>query len=238
MIKPLLLSAMIAGILSSVHGIALADMNSAVEAATAEAKQIGTEKATSVINTATDMASAKVQALLGTDNSTAISEEQLQKYRNAANQMLTALKGELQTAMKGGGPIAALEVCQSKAPAIGQQLSQQHGFTMARTSLKVRNDQNAPDAWEKSVLEKFEARKAQGEDPMHIEYAATVEVNGKPAMRYMKAIPTAQLCTICHGSALTAEVSAKIDELYPNDQARGFQAGDLRGAFTFTEMLK
>lgn len=48
----------------------------------------------------------------------------------------------------------------------------------------------------------------------------------------MKAIPTAALCVKCHGESIEAEVEAKLKELYPNDQARGFKEGDLRGAFT------
>lgn len=50
----------------------------------------------------------------------------------------------------------------------------------------------------------------------------------------MKAIPTAALCVKCHGETIDPEVEAKLKALYPNDQARGFKEGDLRGAFTLS----
>ncbi|MGM0774574.1 MAG: c-type heme family protein, partial [Pseudomonadota bacterium] len=38
----------------------------------------------------------------------------------------------------------------------------------------------------------------------------------------------------CHGKSIDPEVKAKLDELYPEDQATGFSEGDLRGAFVVT----
>ena len=40
-------------------------------------------------------------------------------------------------------------------------------------------------------------------------------------------------CEMCHGepAAVAEEVRARIDEHYPDDQALGFTAGDLRGWF-------
>jgi hypothetical protein len=37
---------------------------------------------------------------------------------------------------------------------------------------------------------------------------------------------------------LQPELKAEILRLYPNDQATGFRAGDLRGAFTVTQTLE
>jgi hypothetical protein len=51
----------------------------------------------------------------------------------------------------------------------------------------------------------------------------------------MKAIPTAAQCLNCHGESISPEVDAKLKALYPNDQARGFKEGDLRGAFTLAK---
>ena len=49
--------------------------------------------------------------------------------------------------------------------------------------------------------------------------------------RYMSAIVTQPLCLTCHGSEIAPEVAAEIARHYPEDQATGFAAGDLRGAF-------
>lgn len=50
----------------------------------------------------------------------------------------------------------------------------------------------------------------------------------------MRAIVIEPPCLACHGEALAAPVAAAIDALYPQDEARGYRAGELRGAFTIT----
>ena len=89
------------------------------------------------------------------------------------------------------------------------------------------------------VAKKFIADIKGGADAMKLEHAEVVEADGKKTFRYMKPIMTAgQPCLACHGSELKLEVSAKIKELYPNDQATGFSAGDMRGAFTVSKVME
>ncbi|HRC72244.1 MAG TPA: DUF3365 domain-containing protein [Candidatus Competibacter sp.] len=153
--------------------------------------------------------------------------------REAAQQFGAALKEALQHAIDNGGPANGISVCHDKAGQIAAEFSQQKGILIGRTSLKTRNPNNAPDNWELAVLKQFEARKDQGEPADSLEFAAVIEDDqGKKTFRYMKAIPTAALCVKCHGESIEAEVEGKLKELYPNDQARGFKEGDLRGAFT------
>lgn len=147
------------------------------------------------------------------------------------------LKGELEGAMKSGGPVNAIAVCNQKAPGIAKQHSAAKGWGVGRTSLKIRNPANTPDAWEIHVLKRFEERKAAGEKPDQLEHAEIVTEGGKREFRYMKAIPTAEVCTKCHGATVPAEVEAKLQALYPTDQARGYQPGDLRGAFTIRQPM-
>ncbi|MDY6994249.1 MAG: DUF3365 domain-containing protein [Pseudomonadota bacterium] len=167
-----------------------------------------------------------------------ITEDKLQTYRNAAQAFMQALKAELQTAMKSDGPVKAIAVCKDKAPEIAEQKSTEYGFELSRTSLKPRNPKNAPDSWETEVMKSFQQQKADGADPMKLEHAEVVTTpEGKQVIRYMKAIPTAELCLTCHGSDIAPEIQAKLKELYPQDQAVGFEVGDLRGAFSFTEAV-
>ena len=131
-----------------------------------------------------------------------------------------------------------MAILREKAPGISEKISAKRGWTVARTSLKTRNPDNAPDAWERAVLEKFEERKAAGEKPKKMAFAEVVEMDGKRVFRFMKAIPTAEKpCLMCHGGKLKPEVEAKLDELYPEDKARGYKAGDIRGAFTITQPM-
>ena len=106
-------------------------------------------------------------------------------------------------------------------------------------SFKVRNPANAADNWELAVLKQFEARKTQGEPADKLEFFDVIDDDqGKKTFRYMKAIPTGALCLNCHGEHIPPEVDAKLKELYPNDQARGFKEGDLRGAFTLAKPVQ
>jgi len=147
-----------------------------------------------------------------------------------------SLQAELKAAMQESGPVGAIEVCSEEAPAIAARHAEERGWEVGRTSLKYRNPDNAPDEWEAAVLRSFEERKAAGEDPARIDRAEFVERNGERVFRYMKAIPTAELCVNCHGGdEVTAEVEAKLAELYPEDRARGFAVGDIRGAFSIVQ---
>ncbi len=158
--------------------------------------------------------------------------------RAAAQQFGATLKDVLQQAINNGGPVSGITVCHGQAGAIAEKLSQEQGMLVGRTSLKVRNPQNAPDNWELAVLKQFEARKAQGEAVDKLEFFAVIpDDRGQNTFRYMKAIPTAALCLTCHGENLPAEVDAQLKELYPDDKARGFREGELRGAFTIAKPM-
>ncbi|MFA5626059.1 MAG: DUF3365 domain-containing protein [Thiohalomonadaceae bacterium] len=176
--------------------------------------------------------------LLADDNG---KQARIEHSKTVIQEFFGKLKGELESAMKEGGPINAIEVCNSVAPGIAHSLSTKYNMNVARTSLKTRNSNNAPDAWEQAVLEKFEERKAAGENPDTIAFAEIVETNGKQEFRFMKAIimpPEDKMpCLKCHGSNIAPAVASKLDELYSNDQARGYKAGDVRGAFTLRQSM-
>lgn len=159
--------------------------------------------------------------------------------RSAAQKFGATLKEALQQAMQSGGAVNGIAVCHDKAGQIAAELSQQLGMLVGRTSLKIRNPANAPDNWELAVLKQFDARKAQGEPVDKLEFFAVIDDDqGQKTFRYMKAIPTAALCLGCHGENISPEVDAKLKALYPNDAARGFREGDLRGAFTLAKPLQ
>lgn len=139
----------------------------------------------------------------------------------------------VKAAMLDGGPAKAVEACQLLAPQIAVQHSQAP-WQVGRTALKVRNPNNAPDAWEHRVLEQFAARAAAGEPVAELKHAEIVDGE----FRLMKAIPTGEPCLACHGQNIKPELAAVIDQRYPQDQARGFALGELRGAFTLRRALE
>ena len=159
--------------------------------------------------------------------------------REVAQKFGATLKEALQQAIQSGGPVNGIAVCHDQAGQIATEQGQKQGMLVGRTSLKLRNPANAPDNWELAVLKQFEARKAQGEPVDKLEFFAVIDDDqGQKTFRYMKAIPTAALCLNCHGETLSPEVDAKLKELYPNDQGRGFKEGDLRGAFTLAKPVQ
>ncbi len=141
-----------------------------------------------------------------------------------------ALKGELKKAMKAGGPINALDVCNTKANPITEKAAKEHNALISRVSLKNRNPDNVPNDWQRAVLEDFNARAAKGESIKKMGFAEVVEHDGKKQLRFMKALPTGGLCLGCHGANIDANVQAKITELYPDDKATGYEKGQVRGA--------
>jgi hypothetical protein len=158
--------------------------------------------------------------------------------RGAIKALGTELKATLQASMKAEGPLKAISVCNTKAPELAAKVSEEKGMEVGRTSLKVRNQLNAPDPWELSVLEQFENRKAEGEPVNTIEYSEVMQHNGNKVFRYMKAIPTDDVCLMCHGEQIQEKLSAKLQRLYPDDKATGYKKGDIRGAFTAVKILE
>jgi cytochrome c553 len=164
-------------------------------------------------------------------------EKRSKESRIVVGDFMLMLKLELKHAMREGGPGNAVRVCNKKAPQIAAEFSQKYGWRIGRTSLKLRNLNDAPDAWEMKVLREFEKRKAAGEEIKTLEYAEIVTTDGKKQFRYMKAIPTEKVCLTCHGTEIESEEAAALDELYPQDKATGFKESDIRGAFTVTQSM-
>lgn len=164
-------------------------------------------------------------------------DKRTQGSRNVVKTFGGRLLTALQDALKSSGPEAAIAVCNREAPKIAAEEGARTGGKVGRTALKVRNPNNAPDAFERRVLESFAARAAKGEPLANMEHAETETENGKPVFRYMKAIPTGDVCITCHGADIAPGLAAKITSLYPQDQATGFQVGQLRGAFTIRQPM-
>ncbi len=147
------------------------------------------------------------------------------------------LKGELQAAIKAGGPVNALTVCSGKALPITEEVAKEQEVQLSRVSLKNRNPKNIPNDWQKIVLEDFDARAANGEDVKTMAYAKIIKEDGEIEFRFMKALPTGGICLTCHGSDLPPDVTAKLTELYPNDKATGHTMGQVRGAIVIVKEI-
>jgi len=171
------------------------------------------------------------------DSSAVIVSEESSRAKAAIGTFASALQAELKNAMQQGGPVNAIAVCNTTAMPITAKVSSEQGLMLSRVSLKNRNPANAPNDWQREILESFENRKAAGEELATMAWSEVAEVDGKQQFRFMKAIPTGALCLQCHGSNMSPEVSARLTELYPGDKATGYAEGDIRGAFVVTRNL-
>lgn len=146
----------------------------------------------------------------------------------------------MQDAVAEKGVAGAIPVCKVMAPALIEEKRQETGWDIRRVSLKTRNAAlGTPDLWEVRQLADFNIRAANGEKPETLEKSEIVTINGKPVLRYMKALPVADVCLKCHGSSegLEAGLKANLAENYPHDQATGYTKGQIRGALTVKRPL-
>jgi hypothetical protein len=157
------------------------------------------------------------------------------RARQACADLGGALRGRLMETIASNGLAGALAVCREIAPAKAAEISDENGLRIRRTSLRVRNPANAPDDWERKVLEDFAARAVAGEPIPGLEYCEEVKgADGQNEVRYMKAIGMEAACVACHGAPLAPEVTAELSRLYPTDAATNFAPGQVRGAFSVT----
>lgn len=155
-----------------------------------------------------------------------INQQLSQEAQSIIKQFSGELKQQLKQGMKNGGPVAAIHVCSAVAPAIAISNSKD-GWTIKRTSLKVRNANNKATDSELKVLQSFENKKQQGIKVSNINHTEIIDNQ----FVYMQAIGTNKVCLNCHGSSLKPDTKKALNKLYPNDLAIGFKEGDIRGAF-------
>jgi pyruvate/2-oxoglutarate dehydrogenase complex dihydrolipoamide acyltransferase (E2) component len=147
-----------------------------------------------------------------------------EQARAALAQLKTSLKHALKMSLPKGlhGAIAA---CQLKAPKVAAAASAHTGIELGRTSSRVRNPDNAAAGWTKEMLAQYEAD-SRGKWPQF----RTVKLPGDK-LGYAEPIVVGPLCLNCHGKQLAPSVAKVLDEKYPDDKARGYEEGDLRGIF-------
>lgn len=164
----------------------------------------------------------------------------IQKARDVVQTLSDRFRVELTGALKGsGGAMGAIGVCQTTAPELIATAADESSFEISRVALRIRNPDNAPDAWEEGVMKTFQKQAKDGADVAKLEFSEIVVTpEGDKLFRYMKAIPTAEMCLACHGTDIKTDVKAEIQRTYPDDKATGFKLGELRGAFSVLQVIE
>jgi cytochrome c553 len=144
--------------------------------------------------------------------------------RKLASDLRTQLMQKLNQQITQGGVAQAVPFChaQVKPIAKGAAAGREEKYEFGRTSHRVRNAANEPQAWMKPYLERFKGTTQQQGGPI----TGKLE-DGKNF--YLEPVYMQPLCLNCHGEKIKPEVEAKISSLYPQDQARGFKLNEFRG---------
>ena len=127
--------------------------------------------------------------------------------------------------MKSGGTTAAIGVCSQEARAITAKLSEAANLKIGRSSHRLRNPKNQPPPWVASFVAGLDGKRASEVEAHVFDLGDRIGV--------VRPIPTAKICTKCHGNAseLDPAAAAPLHETYPQDRATGFSVGDIRGVF-------
>ena len=161
------------------------------------------------------------------------------KARDLAHVYSEKLRTGLAQAFKEGGAVGAIGACNTLAPDLNASVSDTSTFEISRTSLRLRNPENAPDAWEQAVLEQFQKAIAGGADPKALEtFDVVTTTEGQRLFRYMRPIVTGEVCLACHGPNVATEVKAEIAKYYSDDKAVGYALGEMRGAFSLVQQYE
>lgn len=156
--------------------------------------------------------------------------------KQAVGDLMKTMMGVLMQTMSAEGPAEAIGVCADTAYIIKADIEERYGVKIKRTTLKPRNPNNAPNAYEKEVLEMYaEEIEAGTMEKDEIFYERVME-DGELTFKYFRPMSMMGACLTCHGDAeaVPEDVAAKIAERYPEDQAMGYHEGEFRGAIVIT----
>lgn len=175
---------------------------------------------------------------IGCGQDSSLTDDQVEQYtkqgKTIAQASFKALSGQLKTAMKGGGVEAAVGFCNAAALPLTDSLSKKHGAVIKRTSLKLRNPQNAPDSMELKML-KIYLQMSRMRNPVMV--PKILEKNEDEIQFFAPIVIKNETCLKCHGiigQTMKEEDYAIIKKHYPNDEAIDYRMGKFRGMWSIT----
>jgi hypothetical protein len=161
--------------------------------------------------------------------SAADSAAALQQGGAIATVVAQGLAQRLQAELKHAGATGAVDFCAQNALMLTDSLlrDQPAGVQVKRTSARIRNPRNRADSAEAVAIAWFDSmRIAAGQLP-----GAYLQVVSGQEVRFYRPLIVAPFCTECHGPRDSSPHGVRriLQKRYPNDQATGYHAGDLRG---------
>ena len=153
--------------------------------------------------------------------------------RAITDQFMTSLTRRCELEIETIGVHAANAVCRLGYQQMYYEFSVKNKIIMNLVSLTPRNVVSAhPDYWEQAGLLSMEKAIRNGEDPGTMEIVELVEEPAATYYRYLSPLVATPFCLQCHGkhSKVDPDVTTWVGELYPNDEAMGYEVGDFMGA--------
>lgn len=152
--------------------------------------------------------------------------EYMEKGQDLSSETQKVLGSNLMKAIKEGGAINALEFCNIQAYPLTDSMATALKAHITRVTDKPRNQANTANENELTYIASAKEKLSAGE-----QVSPEIRVMDDKVIGYYPII-TNQMCMQCHGSEndqISEETLARINELYPNDQATGYGVGELRG---------
>ncbi|MEK6481961.1 DUF3365 domain-containing protein [Catalinimonas sp. 4WD22] len=143
-----------------------------------------------------------------------------------AAQTQSVLGKNLMQAIQREGSAHAVEFCNTQAYPLTDSMAQVLNVHLKRVSDQPRNPENAARGTQLAYISSAKEKLVQGEKVT----PQLQEFEGKMIAYYP--IITNTMCLQCHGdpdSQINQETLAKLNTLYPDDQARGYAENQLRG---------
>ncbi|MDF9795054.1 hypothetical protein OKW21_000317 [Catalinimonas alkaloidigena] len=143
-----------------------------------------------------------------------------------AAQTQSVLGKNLMQAIQSEGSAHAVDFCNTRAYPLTDSMAQVLNVHLKRVSDQPRNPDNAADGSQLQYIKAGKEKLAQGGKVS----PQLQEFDGKMIAYYP--IITNTMCLQCHGDPnrqINQETLAKLNTLYPEDQAKGYAENQLRG---------
>jgi hypothetical protein len=145
----------------------------------------------------------------------------------AATGLAQTLGGRLTASLSEGGVAHAIDFCAGTALPLTDSVAAVHGVDLKRVSERTRNPSNTPDAEDRlAILAMDSIMRESGSPP-----AFRLQRTADGGLRYYRPLMIGAMCVQCHGpaEALSPDVARVLRARYPDDEATGYEEGDLRG---------
>ena len=134
-------------------------------------------------------------------------------------------------AIQKEGVLHALSFCNVQAMPLTDSMATKHNAIIKRVSDKNRNPKNKANSEELEYLSVYKEVLSNGEEPESIVVERGEKVN------FYYPIVTNNMCLKCHGTPgqdIQPKTLERIQKLYPNDKAIGYDVNEVRGMWSIT----